>query len=76
MDMQQYQSASLDKFKKIASGHIERQYKTMEEFSFVNDISKSLISNFFSGKQKDFKYSTVERIAKALGIEIIFMSKS
>ena len=76
MDMPQYRTSSLDKFKKMAHTQIEVQYKTMEEFSFANDISKSLLSNFFSDKQKDFQYSTIERIAKALDIEIIFMPKS
>ena len=75
MYMPHYKSATLDKFKKKAFKQINDQYKTMEEFSFVNDISKSLLSNFFSDRQNDFQYSTVERIAKALHIKIVFQQE-
>ncbi|MCY4524638.1 MAG: hypothetical protein OXB84_07870 [Halobacteriovoraceae bacterium] len=66
----------LDKFKKIVRREIQNQYRSTEEFCYVNDIGKAILSRFISDKQKDFNFSTITKIAKALDIEIVFKSNS
>jgi len=53
---------------------IEKNYPTIEQFCFENDISKSILSRLLSGKQKEFKLETLIRITEALGknLEIRF----
>lgn len=49
---------------------IEQDYKTVEEFCWDKDLNKATISNFLRGK-KDFRVSTLVKIAAAVGGELV-----
>ena len=56
----------LDTLRKKLKIHIDKNFDTVEEFCWANDIAKSTISNFFS-KKYNSRTSTIEKIAKAMG---------
>lgn len=64
--MQQGKKCPLEEFKKQVHSEIKKQYSSIEKFCFENDIDKSILSRFLSGKQKDFKVETLKRIAYGL----------
>ena len=64
--MQHSQKYPLESFRKQVHLEIEKQYVSVEKFCFENDIDKSILSRFLSGKQKDFKVRTLCRIAQGL----------
>ncbi len=64
--MQLGQKFLLENFRKQVYLAIKKQYPSVEKFCFENDIDKSILSRFLSGKQKDFKISTLHRIAQGL----------
>jgi len=53
---------------------IERDYKTVEEFCWENEISKATLSNFLNSK-KDFQVSTLIKIAEALDKDLVIRLK-
>ncbi len=57
---------TLDLLREKLKMYIDKNFDTIEEFCWVNEIAKSTISNFFA-KKYDFKVSTIEKIAKAMG---------
>lgn len=49
---------------------IEKNYDTVEQFCWDNDLNKATISNFLNDK-KDFRVSTLVQIAEALDKKLI-----
>ena len=56
----------LQMFTKQVRGEIKGRFRTTEEFCFESEIDTALISRFLSKKQRDFRVSTLDRIAKGL----------
>jgi hypothetical protein len=48
---------------------IKKNYSTVEQFCWDNDLNKATVSNFLNNR-KDFRVSTLKQIANALGREI------
>ena len=68
--MQQKRKSSedlLNQFKDEVRSEIMKEYRTVEEFCFVNDIQKSLLSRFFDEGRNNFELKTLFRIASCLG---------
>ena len=61
---------ALDRLRKKLQDHIEKNFETIEAFCWENDLPKSTISNFLSDKY-DFKISTLQKIASAMGKELV-----
>ena len=49
---------------------IEKNYPTVEQFCWDNDLNKATISNFLNDK-KDFRVSTLVQIANALDKKLV-----
>ena len=49
---------------------IKRDYPTVEQFCWDNDLNKATVSNFLGGK-KDFQLSTLVKIADAVGKKLM-----
>lgn len=56
-------------YKKQVIAEIKKKYPTMEQFCWDNDLNKATLSNLLNDK-KDFRVSTLARIAEALGKKI------
>ena len=54
----------LKEFRKQVEAYIAKNYRTVEEFCWDNDLSKATVSNLLNDK-KDFTVSTLEKIAFA-----------
>ncbi len=52
--------------RKEVLSEIKKRYSTVEQFCWENDLNKATLSNFLNNK-KDFRISTLVKIAKALG---------
>ena len=65
----------LDKFRTQVKREIKKNYPSVERFCFENDISKSILSRLLSGKQKEFKLNTLQRIANALEKQVDIILK-
>lgn len=50
---------------------ILEQYPTIEKFAYGNDFHKSTLSEFFNGKNPNPKKTTLQKMAHALGTELI-----
>ena len=59
-------SKVLQGFTKQVRNEIDGNYRTREKFCFENEIDTALISRFLSKEQRDFRVSTLDRIAKGL----------
>ncbi len=57
---------ALDTLRYKLKTYIDKNFETIEEFCWENEIAKSTISNFFA-KKYDFKVSTIEKVANAMG---------
>ncbi len=55
-----------ESFRKQVYLDIKKQYPSVERFCLENDIDKSILSRLLRGKQKDFRLSTLHRIAQGL----------
>ena len=71
--MQRKKNQQLENLKKRIKLEIALEYRSIEEFCYSTDISKSILSKLFSDKQKDVMASTLFRIAKALDGKIDFI---
>ena len=54
---------------------IKKNYSTVEQFCWDNDVNKATLSNFLNNK-KDFRVSTLAQIAEALDKSIEIKLKS
>lgn len=59
----------LASFRKEVLTEIRKNYSTVEQFCWENDLNKATLSNFLNNK-KDFRISTLAQIAQALGREL------
>lgn len=55
--------------RKDVLSEIKKRHKTVEQFCWENDLNKATLSNFLNDK-KDFRISTLARIAEALGKDL------
>jgi transcriptional regulator with XRE-family HTH domain len=70
----QIKKETLEYFRRQLLAAIEEDYDTIEQFCWDKDLSKATISNILNNK-KDFSVSTLEKIAKALDMELIIKLK-
>lgn len=56
--------------KKLVLEVVKHDYRTVEEFCWDRDLNKATISNLINDK-KDFRISTLEKIAKALNKKLV-----
>lgn len=63
--MKNIQKDALASLRKEVLTDIKKNYKSVEEFCWENNVNKATISNFLNNK-KDFRVSTLQKIAEAL----------
>lgn len=56
-------------FRKSVLSEIKKRNQTVEQFCWENDLNKATLSNFINNK-KDFRVSTLARIAEALDMSL------
>lgn len=63
-------SVLIDELREEIKKEILLNYRTIEEFCFINGLCKASLSNFFSGK-KELRLSTILKIAEALNKKLL-----
>ena len=64
----------MEQFRNQLLAEIKKNYETVEQFCWDTGLSKATVSNIINNK-KDFSVSTLQKIAKAVGKEIILKMK-
>lgn len=64
----------LSQFREEVKNEILKEYQTIEQFCWDNDLNKATLSNFLHNK-KDFRISTLVRIAQALNRDLLVKLK-
>ena len=67
--MQSEKIKLLENLKKQIRLDILKEYRSIEEFCYISDINKSILSKFFANK-RDMKVSTLCRMAMALNKKV------
>jgi len=67
--MQKHTEKALEVLRREVKAAIAKRGQTVEQFCWENDLNKATVSNFLNNK-KDFRVSTLARIAAALGRDL------
>jgi hypothetical protein len=65
---------ALSHIRRRVKTYIEENYKTVEEFCWDKNLNKATISNFLRSK-KDFRVSTLVKLAEATGQDLVIRLK-